>query len=465
MRVRDYYNSGAVRARMVEFLGGGSLEDCTCEFISRCDGPMLYNFVPKQPKELGYYLDNELDVARSLWDRESLVAHLDIEYVNFDFPAEPYLDPKRTFEMQEPVVASLEGMFSEYGLSPLHFLSGRGHHFVWRMARHSNVIDRLGEFGRVPPHLQALYDAPHGPGKEKVDVRLGKAFSGLGMVMEYLAHRVQAEAAGGSRVPVMLSAVAVGPQERGREIISLDITEYGDPLHTRMIRIPFSIYLKPWEQWGVLNAQIEWQVPAMFLVPFDGMSLREGIEIMRSGERAAERAEGTSVVIVEQSAAMERMVEDYRRSPLAAFHDWFYSQEHEPKELWSQTYDTAPLWRLPSCVRHILEHPNELLLKPAGIRQVVVVLMALGWHPRHIAGLIRSKYERDYGWLAEWLIYDAATRADFYTRLFAGLIEVGRDELVDFNCLSTKEKGWCFTPAGWCDLERFRKALLERSLA
>jgi hypothetical protein len=91
--------------------------------------------------------------------------------------------------------------------------------------------------------------------------------------------------------------------------------------------------------------------------------------------------------------------------------------------------------------------------------------MALGWHPRHIAGLIRSKYERDYGWLAEWLIYDAATRADFYTRLFAGLIEVGRDELVDFNCLSTKEKGWCFTPVAWCDLERFRKALLQRSLA
>jgi hypothetical protein len=42
-----------------------------------------------------------------------------------------------------------------------------------------------------------------------------------------------------------------------------------------------------------------------------------------------------------------------------------------------------------------------------------------GWHPRHVAGLIRSKFERDYGWGDHWLDYSPAMRADFYVRIFA----------------------------------------------
>ena len=29
---------------------------------------------------------------------------------------------------------------------------------------------------------------------------------------------------------------------------------------------------------------------------------------------------------------------------------------------------------------------------------LVRVMLALGWHPRHIAGLVCSKYQRDFGW-------------------------------------------------------------------
>jgi len=45
----------------------------------------------------------EFEVARSLWDPRSLLVDLDIEYVNFDFPAEPYLHPDRAFALQENV--------------------------------------------------------------------------------------------------------------------------------------------------------------------------------------------------------------------------------------------------------------------------------------------------------------------------------------------------------------------------
>jgi hypothetical protein len=114
-------------------------------------------------------------------------------------------------------------------------------------------------------------------------------------------------------------------------------------------------------------------------------------------------------------------------------------------------------------VSRILRYPNDLLLKPAGIQHVVRALLANGWHPRHIAGLIRSKYEKDYGWGHRFYVYDAAQRADFYTRLFCGLLADGLDPLIDFNCKSTQEKGYCCTSGCGEVLEEHRLRLVDRS--
>jgi hypothetical protein len=84
--------------------------------------------------------------------------------------------------------------------------------------------------------------------------------------------------------------------------------------------------------------------------------------------------------------------------------------------------------------QYALENPNDALLRPDFVRQVVAGLLERGWHPRHIAGLIRSKYERDYRWLNLWYVYDAGTRADFHTRVLAGMIRLGRDHaMADFG--------------------------------
>jgi hypothetical protein len=53
------------------------------------------------------------------------------------------------------------------------------------------------------------------------------------------------------------------------------------------------------------------------------------------------------------------------------------------------------------------------------MRAVVEALLDRGWHPRHIAGLIRSKFERDHGWGGQWREYSPAMRADFYARIFS----------------------------------------------
>ena len=79
-------------------------------------------------------------------------------------------------------------------------------------------------------------------------------------------------------------------------------------------------------------------------------------------------------------------------SRLAKFHKYFYSTEPDPPDLWPRTYDRTDLQQLPPCARYILEHPNDLLLMPSGMRRIVAVLLSLGWHTRHVAGLSRGGF-------------------------------------------------------------------------
>jgi len=447
---------------MIEYLGGESPEEATCVYLTRCDVQHFENLDLKRPTELDYFLANDLDVGRSLWDRQALIAHLDIEYVNFDFPAEPYLDLQRSFTLQEPVVAAIKELLAGYAIAPLHLISGRGHHFVWQIPSSARAFERLTELTHSFPTGIENHKRFCANLNETVPEDFTKAFAGLGLVIEFLAQQIKERAAGSSSLPVELTAVETGPGERGREIISVDISEYGDPLHTRMIRLPFSLYLKPLTKEIGLETLKEGRIGKLLMIPGQGLSIRRLIEVIRNPHEAAALAQRASTRIPIFDGAMEGLIGDYLQSRPGKFHRWFYSQEHQPHEEWPQTYDLTPLEILPPCVSRILQQPNDLLLIPAYIQLLVRTMLALGWHPRHIAGLIRSKYERDHGWGRYWFTYDAAGRADFYTRLFAGMFASGTDDLVDFNCLSTQEKRLCFTPGGHCTLDLLKTSLLDR---
>ncbi|MBE0534057.1 MAG: hypothetical protein IH624_00185 [Phycisphaerae bacterium] len=426
MDLKEYYRSSAVQARMAEFMGGPTIDQATCYFIARCRDYDHPEFAAAQPMQLSLFLENDMEICRSLWDRHSLILHLDVEYVNFDFPAEPYLDPVRAYDIQQPVYEAIIDFLRRFDIHPLHLLSGRGHHFVWRISRYCSAFDNMAHITRLPRQLETMYAAPLEPLGESIDPTLAAAFEGLGLVMEYVARSVQHESAVYCSLPVQFVDLSTAPQQRGRETVAVDITEYGDPLYTRVIRVPFSAYLKPWR-----NGTLHHEIPPMFAVPSAGGDRKEDIAALRDAGRAAELAQRTHTEIPDASNQMEALIEAYIRSDLARFHAWFYLPDHEPKSRWPETYDRFRPDQ-PE-IRHILDHPNDLLLKPDCIRKVVVALCRQGWHPRHIAGLIRSKYERDYGWLSKWFNYDAGKRADFYTRLFAGSIALGGDVGPDFE--------------------------------
>lgn len=455
-----FYSDPAVRQRLAEFLGGDCLEDASAVYVTHSDGCLFKRSELHPPTELDWFLDRNLDIARSLADRESVLLHLDIEYVNFDSPGEALRDPARTFALQEPVVREIESLLLGWGIEPLHLITGQGHHFIWRVGAASEVASKIAA---LMPSAELVAACMKRVG-EGVDISLGQQvmFSGLALLMEFLAHRIKWVAAPLAEIPVEITAVHVGHcGMHSREMISLDVSEYGDPLHTRMVRMPYTHYLKPWLTGLAGDMGIGQEPPRIRAIPLHEMDVQQAIECRKDEESVRELARRASGKIPLHEEGAGRMLAEYMDSALRRFHQKFYSVAQDPEHTWAETYGAAKLESLTPCVRILLEQPNDRLLKPAGMQLVTRALLAQGWHPRHIAGLIRSKFEDPaHNWGVDWADYEAGTRADFYVRLFAGLWETGVDELVDFNCLSTAEKGFCSgVPHGICSLSQYLETL------
>lgn len=463
--MNDFYSDRSVRQRLIEFLGGNTLAQATAANLTHTDGCQYDRRELRPCAELDWFLERDMDIARSLADSASYLLHLDVEYVNFDAPAEAYVDPWRCFELQEPVIGVIEALLLEWGIQPLHIITGQGHHFVWRIDREGLLAGDLRALSPAPELNQlCLERLPPVLGKS-IEARDQEVFSALSLLIEYLAHRIKEAASPLCVLPVEITAVHVGPcASKQREMISVDISEYGDPMHTRAIRMPFTSYRKPWATGLAKSLGLEDQIPNFRAIPLHEMDCRQALMVRQSEEMVMELSQRACVRIPLQEEGTRALLEDYLASRLRRVHEFFYSTLHDPKERWHETYDRTPLNVLPHCVRHLLEFPNDLLLKPAGVQLVTRCLLDEGWHPRHIAGLIRSKFENPvFGWGVDWADYEAGTRADFYTRLFACLHLTGLDRLVDFNCTSTREKQFCFLePGTTCQLESVRENLLSK---
>ena len=448
------YSDPDVYRRFLEFLGGDADTETTAVYLTHTDGHRVLPDDMQAVDELSPLMSRGLDIDRSLLDKKSLLVHLDIEYVNFDSPAECYLNAKRSFKLQEPVIKVIEEVLLKYGIRPLHLLTGQGHHFIWRVDEKSAATVELCAMAAENPPAGSPC-----PGNdldlERHEQRWGKAFSGLGRVMEFLAHEIKILAAPKSAIPVELTAVHVGHGEHGqREMISIDISEYGDPLWTRVIRLPFSNYLKPWKSGLLESIGEESSIAPIFTLPLHEIDVARALEIRNSAAKTSELAHRACVRIPEQSAGMGRLVDAYRHSSLWQFHEDYDAESVE------EGIDVSGLSsQLPPCAAYIVKHPCDLLLKPSGMRLVMRCLLGLGLGPRQIGCLITDIFnDAQHEWGCNWDIYSPAMRAHFYTRLFAGQLCASLDEAVDFNCASTQEQGFCFDADG-CSLDPWREKL------
>lgn len=494
-----YYRTPAVLARILEFCGvppglfrnvviknsqplseSVRLRELLCaattEYISAY-GLRLLEITGKDHASmknynLGWALDNALDIHRSVWDRENFVGVLDVEYFSKAFPGEPYLAPARIFTLLEPVYQCISDIMAGYGIPLFANATGQGYNFGIFVGKESPVFNDIVEIGYVERTLEYDYSHPSPKRGRPVPEEDGRAFDVMGKICEFLCHRIVTESPDlGLSVPVVIGDIVCGNERR--EAISLDLSLYVNPLHTRSIRSPFSVYSKHLLKTGIIGEVVAKSVGYLFCIPRSTkdmeLSLSKVLNIRKNMDDAMKLAEVTNSYVPDQSEGFSRLLDDYKKSALYAFHQDYDAAGQDDSADWPCGYDRFDLSSIPPCAAQPLIYPNPLLLQPTAILHLVRVLMADGWHPKHIAGLSCSKYGRDYGWEVNFTRYDALRWANVWVRIYAGMILCGADGLSDLNCVSQQEKGeaWMglrYCPDPWCgfNLADYQDALRRR---
>lgn len=451
--IAAYYDSDVVRARLAEYCGGtlpsnafsakGLAGFGGARFLSEPDGaPVAQPGVP-----LGQLLDEGADVCRSLADDGGTLLHLDLDYVNPEEPGIAWRRPGEVFPLLEPLYDAVRGTLDELGAHALALMTPRGYHFVARAPLGGSLQQALVELGGPSAGLKESSAVRCG-GKERESL-FGRAHEGAGRLLELLAHRVQGRARGLLPFPVTLSDV---PSKEGGPVACLDLSAYGDPLFCRYVRCAFSSNQKS-GMWGLAPER-----PFVIVLPRRSRPLAELLAVREDPARAERMAAESSARVPDLGDGAMRWVEEYRASRLAAFHAAFDRGPHVDPALWPFTWDRLELDELPDCVRLPIASPNPLLLDPRWLRTVALVLWSRGWHPRSIAGLVRSRYEKDFGWGAYWSRYHAATRAEFYVRLFCGALAVAGDEL-ELDCAVQQQRRACSRASCGHDLRGYAEGL------
>jgi hypothetical protein len=405
------------------------------------------------------------DIARSMWDTQSLIFFLELDYLDADHPGEPFVHPADAFFKLEPVYRATRHVLHTFGIDASEVTTGRGYHFSGRIPWTHPVIGHLADLVPEAPAWHATLESRRPAWLTlTLDERQARASAGLGLLIEYVAHLIMRRAAPHSTIPVVFNGTEVGAGVTGRACVSIDFSHAGDPLDQRHMRVAFGTYQLHRLRADLFGPAVAQGVPVMVVVPRGHQSLYRLLTEGRQPEAGARAAaEHAAAHMPDIAQAVAALLVDYLPTSLAAFHRDFYATAPEPPAAWPDTYDRLESLSLAPCVAAPLDRPNDLLLQPARLQFLTRGLMAKGWHPRHIAALVHSRYLRDCDWGTRWSHQDPKTRAEFDIRVFAGLIAVGLDQATDFNCVSAQEKGLCpHDPDCHLDLRLERARLLER---
>ena len=231
LTLSEYYADPFVRLRIREYCGGTADRRPTCVYFAAVrgiDGPQTsWDRAARFPVDAyAMLLGGGADVARSMWDRSNLLVHLDIDYQNIDVPAEPYHHTAEVFFKLEPVYRATQHVLRRFDLPLLAVMTGRGYHFTGRVPLESTVVDDLAAIAVDMPRWASTVAERRPPWTSAaIAPRHARAYTGVGMLMEFLAHQVMLRARRHTPVPIVLNGTVVGSGLAGRECVSLDVAD------------------------------------------------------------------------------------------------------------------------------------------------------------------------------------------------------------------------------------------------
>jgi hypothetical protein len=369
-----------------------------------------------------------------------------------------YLVDDRTkvyFKLEE-IYQRIKEIYNRYKINYISIQTGQGYHFVFKLPYENPLHNKLVSLSDIEISLKGKYKVTTTRRKKVVSETSARGFHNAGRIIEYFAHILLQNMHSYKGLPVVFSDVSIGNY---REAISIDLSMYGDPIYLRDIRVPFSSYQKH-KIYSKFKSSVG-NIHPFIVLPreingVEYFSYKDLLSMRTDVKKVVEYSDNVNCLIPSVGENFEVVLSDYQNSVLYKIHKNFDSVDHDNPNIWYKTYDKFDINILPPCVRHCLIEPNDHLLKPTNLQTLTRVLLKLGWHPKHIAGLVRSKYERNYGWGEEWFKYDASSRANFYVRIYSDLLLSGIDKKEDLNCISHQEKGYCYKPNCGYNLANYR---------
>lgn len=432
-----YYRAPSVRARIMEYCGASSVdpESMSALGIAGRGGAQGLREPDGTPVPWRLAAGNQLleegaEIHRSLADRTGALLVLGVVYTNHDDALEPHRNPARTFERLEPVYAATLAAFARYGLHPLALTTAHGYQFVAKAHAGTPLHTSLVGLGVVGDSLRARYAQME---EVPAALDLGSAHDGAGRLLEHLAHEVRHGLHGRTEVPVTLGDLR---PRQGGPFVRFDLDVYGDPLFVRHLLCAFSADQE------ALTAGLRVPHGVVLALPRNALPLGALLAARTDAQRAQGLAESADARIPAALGGTE-WVEAYRASPLARFHHAFDCGPEIDPRAWPHTYDALDLRGVPACAAQPLRKPNPGLLTAGGLRTVALALWGQGWHPRSVAGLVRSRFSRPSGWGGYWQRYDAESRARFHVRVTCGALVAGADDMSDFTCDTQRDRGLC----------------------
>ena len=455
---QEFYHNDGVTRRILEYCGvpietarefswernnlGNIANTMTSQYISGWGRNLKERFGKEalsfKKENIGELIDGGNNLFRALWDTNYITFFFDVEYVCNRDPKRIYTHSKEIFWQMEPVYCTIKEVFNQYGIKPMTIATGQGYHFVFQVPWFCPETRELVNIGYLEDTVKGKYQ--HLTHKRDIVVSddEGRAFDGTGKVLEFIAQDVISRL-NGFNIPVGIGDLVPGNEKR--EMINLDLSSYPDPLHLRVMRTAFSTHDKHRKKGLILPVMVA--TPRYTPCNEHEIGIDEIFHNRIHFEHSAEYANAITCSMPWFGNEFGNLMRAYKSSDLFRFHQDFDATGQEHHSKWPETYDRFDTRQLPDCIKFVLENPNPNLLQPAQIQALVRVLTGKGWwHPSHVAGLIRSKYERG-NWEYEWRKYDANRHARVWTRIYSGMIATGLDQRTDQNCLSRNEQGLC----------------------
>ncbi len=331
-------------------------------------------------------------------------------------------------------------------------VTGQGYHFEFFVPLGTRSHELLQEVGYIPDTLEGKYNyiKPGGRRDRKVPLADGLGFDGGGRIVAHMFYELMKENPAPGGLPLVLCDTLPGITSKNmdRDCIVLDWSWYTDPLYMRVARILFSMHYK--SERPIITVprlfndrkgeQVELALAEVFGARYN----------FNEAAKLARRVDGH--IAIGAGEGLENLIGAYLETDLRKFHQDFDQTPQEPWQNWPSTYDPFSYMGelLPGCVRETINNPNPRMLEPPNLQKLIITMLSVGWHPAHIAGFIRSKYERDYGWSenqsADWNKYDANLRARKWVELYVGAIVSGAHDQANQNCVSAGEEQLCFDP-------------------